>query len=467
MEGRRVVVVEANELPLRVVADVARSRQLPFFGGLLDEGRLIETDVEESVPRELYPSQTWASMNSGVSYAEHGIYWYGDHKPERYPMYWQVAARSGRSVGLVNTLHSSPVEQQCATGDYRFVIPDCFSADDTTIPDAYRPFQRANTSLTGANSRRTNLRPARSELVDLARSLPLLGLRPESMAELVRLAGGIALGRTPRERLRSGQFLVQRDLFSKLLDERTPDLAVLFTNHVAAAMHRYWYAMYPADFNRQHYGSRWVERYRHEISHAVVLLDRYLDRLRRWCDRHDRTLVVASSMGQGPSAGLCSDIGHEAVVVDPPRFLQAIGVDRDVTVLGSMAPQLTLGCGTPAAAAAVAAKLADVEAGEVFWDVDDADAVVTLTYRIDVIDGQTVELGGGRKPAESVGMQVYEVDDHSSGRHIRSGILGVVNSPTFKAPFDGVVDYLDFAPAMLQHLGVRPEPHHRMPGFEL
>lgn len=466
-DGRKMVVIEANEVPLRVIEDLAETGRVPFLAGLLDAGTLVETEVTEELPRELYPAQTWASLNTGTAYTDHGVYWYGDPKPAEFPFYWQTAARSGRSVGLVNTLHSSPVDDRCRDGDYRFVIPDCFSADDRTIPDRYRRFQRANIALTGANARRADLRSLAGQLVDLGRSLPSLGLRPRSAADLARLAAGVGLGRTPPERLRSGQFLLQRDLFLRLLDRRKPDLAVLFTNHVASSMHRYWYALYPEDFDQEHYSEQWVRRYRNEIPNAVELLDRFLGDLHLWCVANDRTVVLASSMGQGPSSRLRTDTGHEAVVADAHRFLEAMEISGVESVLGSMAPQLTLACRTPDDAGMVAGELADADVGQVFWDVDRADAVVTLTYQFEVVDSHTVRVGGVSRSAESMGVEVHQVDDHSSGRHIGLGILGVANSPTFKPPVGGVADHLHYAPALLSHLGLPPAEHQVMPQFQI
>jgi hypothetical protein len=273
MEHRRLVVVEANEVPLRVVDDLASVGRVPFLARLLDDETLIETEVDEVIQRELYPAQTWASLNTGVPWAQHGIYWYGDRKPAEYPLYWQLAARNGRSVGLVNTLHSSPLQQQCGDGDYAFVIPDCFADDEATWPASYQRFQRANLSLTSSNSRRVGGRLDRRDLIGLGLSLPRLGLRPATMARLARLVGGVAAGRIPRERVRAAQFLIQADLFRRLVRRNDPDLAVLFTNHVAAAMHRYWYAFYPEDFGREHYAPEWVDRYRDEIPVALELLD--------------------------------------------------------------------------------------------------------------------------------------------------------------------------------------------------
>ncbi|MEM7323384.1 MAG: hypothetical protein AAF531_09895 [Actinomycetota bacterium] len=287
------------------------------------------------------------------------------------------------------------------------------------------------------------------------------------MADLATLVGGTAIGRIPHERLRTAQFLLLQDLFLRLLDSEQPDLAVFFTNHVAAAMHRYWYAMYPNDFDEAHYDERWVARNRGEIAAALVTLDRYLRRLHRWCERHDRTLIVLSSMGQGPSRSLQAAVRREVVIVEPRRFLDTVGIDPTVEVRGSMVPQLTLECRTPQMASEVAAILADVEAGEVFWDVDGADTVVTLTYHLDPVSSTSVRLAGARYPADEIGVAVYEVDDHSSGRHIPEGILGIANSPSFKPADDNVLDALNVAPAILTHLGVTPPDHLQEPVFSV
>ena len=461
-----MVVVEANEVPRRVIEDAVRCGRAPFLGSLLASGQLIETSVNERVPRELYPSQTWASMNTGVAYAEHGVYWYGDPKPARYPLYWQTAARAGRSVGLVNTLHSSPVERQCTAGDYRFVVPDSFSADDHTIPADLAEFQRANLALAGANRRQTTMAGSAGAAAGLARSLSGIGLRADTTRSLAGLVGGALLGRIPRERLRTGQFLIQHDLFLRLLARHEPDLGVLFTNHVAAAMHRYWYAAYPGDFDDAHYDQAWVRRHRDEIPAALAMLDRGLERLHRWCRAADRTLVVVSSMGQGPSEQLCADVSQEAVIVDPGRFLDSLDI-HGVAIRGAMAPQLTVDCGDAATAATVATRLADAEVGEVFWDVDGAHGVVTLTAQLEVVEPGAVRIRGVPRSAHEVGVAVYEVDDHSSGRHRPEGILAVANSPTFEPPAAGSIDYLDFAPAVLGHLGLVAEGYHREPAVRL
>lgn len=469
MELRRVVVVEVNEVPRRVLTDVAAMGRAPFIGHLLDDDQVVDTLVSEQLPREMYPSQTWASLNTGVPWRDHEVWWYGDPKPAAFPLYWQVAARSGRSVGLVNTLHSSPLSVQCADGDYRFVIPDCFASDADTLPGRYRAFQQLNLRLTRANSRKSDLRSVRSEIGSAVTAMAGLGLSGSTLARLGRLAVDVASGRVPRERLRSGQFLILSDVFLRLLTDEAPDLAVMFTNHVAAAMHRYWYALYPDDFGTEHYPIDWVARHRNEIPAAVEMLDRFLVRLDEWCRRNDRTLVVVSSMGQGPSRDLQSDQTHDVVIVDPVAFLEAVGVERGhmPSVRGSMAPNLTLDCGTSADAEHLAKHLAEVGGDHHRWRVDRVDEVVTLTYGVTVVDTETVILDGRSVDATAAGLEVHAVDDHSSGRHIPEGVVAVANSPSFKQPADRQVDYLDFAPAMLDVLGVARLDHHQVPVLRL
>ncbi len=469
MDFRRAVVIEVNEVPRRVLQDVAGMGRAPFLEQLLDDDLVVETRVDEKLPREMYPSQTWASLNTGVPWRDHQIWWYGDPKPAGFPFYWQAAARSGRSVGVVNTLHSSPLSSQCVNGDFRFAIPDCFAVDSDTVPDRYRSFQELNLRLTRANSRTSDLRSMRAELASVLKVAPGLGLSGATMARLGRLGVDVASGRVPRERARCGQFLIMADVFMRLLTDEAPDLAVMFTNHVAAAMHRYWYALYPDDFEIEHYPLDWVARHRDEIPVAVEMLDRFLARLDVWCRHNERTLVVVSSMGQGPSRDLRSDETHDVVIVDAAAFLTAIGVgvDRRPSVRGSMAPNLTLVCGSLDDAEQLARRLDEIGGGHSRWRVDRVDEVVTLTYGMTVVDAETVLLDGEAVIATDAGIEIRRIDDHTSGRHIPEGVVAVSNSPTFKQPADGEVDYLDFAPAMLDLLGVARLDHHQVPVLQL
>src|SRR5215217_3151555 len=103
-----MIVFEINEVPLRIFRHFQKLRPNSHLGRLMQASAVLETmalDVAESF---LYPSQTWASLNTGAPYGQHKIHWYNDPKPLQFPLYWKVLADAGKTVGLVNTLHSSP-----------------------------------------------------------------------------------------------------------------------------------------------------------------------------------------------------------------------------------------------------------------------------------------------------------------------------------------------------------------------
>ncbi len=462
----RAVVVEVNEIPLRVIDGAVRRGRAPFFKSLKDSQHLTETVITESLDRELYPSQTWASVGTGVPYSQHGIWWYNDPKPVEYPFYWQRVAAS-RSVGLVNVLHSSPVATQCGAGDYRFVIPDCFASEPTTVPNRFEAFQRLNLELTARNTRQSNLSLDRSQVKSVLDAVRQLPLRPTTAAKLTRMVGMVVAGKVPKERLRSAQFLVLSDLFLALLNEEAPDLAVFFTNHVAAAMHRYWYAMFPDDFTSSHYDASWIRRHGDEIVFAVELADLFLTDVARWCELNNRALIVVSSMGQGPSDRLDTSRGLEAVVRDPNRFLSAVGVVEPYEVLAAMTPNLTLRFPSASAAVKAAGTLEGLVTSSTDSVVDVSGSVVNFTYDLDVVDPQTVSLGRSVGRTEDIGVELLQVDDHSSGRHTAKGILGVYNSGVFEGSGCQPIDVFEIAPAILALLGVDAAPEHVSPSFRL
>ncbi len=106
----KLVVVEANEIPPRIFEAFASRYSNSVIARILKEeafGAILADDVPKEV---LYPSQTWASMNTGLPFQKHQVHWYNDAKNFD-SFYWHHAARNGKTTVLINTLHSSPVEE--------------------------------------------------------------------------------------------------------------------------------------------------------------------------------------------------------------------------------------------------------------------------------------------------------------------------------------------------------------------
>jgi hypothetical protein len=459
MSGRRLIVVESNEVPPRLFQWYAEQFPASAIARLVDEGALRTTanhDLPDLGERELYPSQTWATFATGVPYAHHGVYWYGDPKPAAYPLYWQLAARAGKRVGIVGALHSSPLAEQASDPNIVFAIPDCFAADDATTPGRYRSFQRLNLAMTRRSGRVVAAKPGVRDLVAFA-GAARLGVRPRTYTGLAQLGLGVVTKRVPRERLRAAQFAMQADIFEALTWKHDPDLAVMFTNHVASMMHRYWYATFPGDWPEPVYDDAWIERYRDEIPQALHLLDRTIAELRTFCEATGRALIVASSMGQVADTERVGGRHESGIVRDADRFVRTLS-ETHLAVLPGMVPQISVEYGSAGDAAHAQAQIEAKELDRLRITVDRAGSVLTLTYDFDT-QGRSFSVDGRKWTFADAGIEVRAIDDHRSGTHDPVGSL-LVQGLAFETHQDAPMDVLHVAPTILDALGVEPAPHH-------
>ena len=79
--NKRIVNLEINEIPPEVLKDFISRNKTSYLGKLYAKGRLeiFKTFASDIVKKKLYPSQTWASFNTGKEYNKHKCYWYSDH----------------------------------------------------------------------------------------------------------------------------------------------------------------------------------------------------------------------------------------------------------------------------------------------------------------------------------------------------------------------------------------------------
>lgn len=460
---RRLLVLEINEIPLRILRWHAENAPNSATARLLARAQVGQSDADEPLPRDLYPSQSWASQAMGVPFSEHGVFWYGDPKPAQFPLYWQAAVRAGLSIGFMGTLHSSPLSRQLPAGDVRFAVPDPFASDADTIPARMSPLQRINLDMTQANSRVVADTSPILSYLKLAGALTRTGVSPSTVVEAGNLALSVARRQVPKERLRSGQFHLMADQFTRLAKKFDPDLSILFTNHIASAMHRYWYASFPEDWDEPMYDDAWVQRFQGEVPYAMRALDHWLERLMSWVEDTDRSMLILSSMGQIGGCPVESAETDAMIVRDHEKFARAIGVDHPFTVGKAMVPQITYQFDSDAIAAEVAAVVGDPNPA---LHIDRSGSAVTVTYSILRPESQKVELGGSWHTVEEAGLKFVEVGEQRVAVHHPLGALIVYNSPTALIG-EEPVNYLTVAPAILQSLGVEPLAHHQTPGLTL
>lgn len=455
----RLIVLEVNELPKRVVDWWAGREPASATARFLAAGSATETVLRDELPRDLYPSQSWASLGTGVPYEKHGVFWYGDPKPSEYPFYWQVAASAGRSVGLFGVLHTSPRSALAAGPNHRFVVPDVFGGDHSTTPPSLEPIHQLNLRMTEQSARVADVRPGLADLGGAA-SFVRHGVRVSTWAEVAMIAAQVARGAWNKERLRVAQSLLAVDVFQRQVVEHDPDLSIVFTNHVAAFMHRYWAATFPGDWpGGPGYSPEWIEQHSGELAFAMRAFDRILDQLWSLADATGRRLHVVSSMGQKADLTLDSTKNFQAVIRRPDQFLTAAGLAPGHEIRNAMVPQLTVVAENAADAAHVEGALGrflGTGLDESMTATEGDRHVMTFTYKPDVRP-DAVWLGGDWVSPEQAGMSIEKVTDHRSGRHCHRGILLSDRPETWPNEIDATA----FAPLILERLGVAPLPHHR------
>lgn len=443
----RLIVLEVNELPPRVLSWWGQQHPRSALWQLAQRGQAVDTLLHEELPRDLYPSQSWASVGMGVPWEDHGVFWYGDPKPDEHPFYWQRAAAAGRTVGLVGALHTSPISDRCASPNHSFVIPDVFSGDPETRPIELQPLQELNLRLSRQSARVASARLSPQDLRGVL-GFAQHGVTPTTWLELARLAAAVGTRRWNKERLRVGQSLLMADVFLRQVERHNTDLSILFTNHVASAMHRYWAASFPEDWAEHPYGDQWIAEHADELPFAMRATDRIVSRLVQYAERTNRNVVVVSSMGQKADLDVDPSRTHQAVINDPLALLHHLDCPFAADTRPAMVPQLTYVLPDPAQAERFEAWIRQA-LGSAITESMRADDTVTLTADL-ASDATHVRVADARVEPERIGASIEAINDHRSGRHDPRGILVSARGNDWPAE----VDAFTIGDRILERLGV-------------
>jgi hypothetical protein len=299
---------------------------------------------------------------------------------------------------------------------------------------------------------------------------PRLGLRRATLLAIARHLVEEQAQSWKRARRRTFQPVVAFDLYMKLLERERPDYSSFFTNHVASAMHRFWAALYPGDYEQLELGLDWQRRYSGEIFFAMDWLDAMLGRLIAFAQRNpDYLVVAASSMGQAASSG--RRIDNQLYLREPAKLLEHAGLTpADWSQRPAMDPTVSL--------------LVSVEkAGQLDQylarlSIDGTPLRVSVRHGtlFDLWLGQSnleprpdlITLNGVPIPYADLGFELVAIEDEASstGYHVPEGSL-LVYDPRDGSIQDGqrpIVATTDVAPAMLASFGIEAPDYMSEPG---
>ena len=475
--SRRIVLFELNEVPWRIVDEFVVAEPRSALARILSTSSCFTSLTADR--GHLSPWTTWPTLHRGVNDERHMIANFGQSRSaadEQFPPVWELLHRAGLPVGICGTLHTYPVPPDIQA--YSFYLPDTFASEPTAFPAELETFQAFNLTMARASSRNVDTAIPRAAALTLLRSAHRLGIRPGTFAALAQQL--VAERRKPwlTTRRRSLQSLLAFDVFDSQLRRHRPAFSTFFSNHVASAMHRYWAAGHPADYDQLDLGEDWLQRYRGEVPWAMRRADDMIARLADFVQANPGSeLWIASSMGQGPT--FAQPLETQLYLDDLPAFMFALGsasgplpADR-WSERPAMLPQRNVRVDPEYADGFEAALRSVTVAGAPLLFRRADDGFFSMDWGQSNLNGvpDAVRVAGQVREAASLGLRVVEIEDRSdtTAYHVPQGVLAIYDP---QHPVAGPVgreelSVLHIAPTILATLGVPVPDYMQAPITEM
>jgi hypothetical protein len=464
-----IVVFELNEVPWEILDDFVTAKPRSALARVLGRSHCYTSMAADR--GHLSPWTTWPTLHRGVCDEQHMIASFGQDRRDadrRFPPIWSLLHDAGISVGICGSLHTYPAPGDL--GSYAFYLPDAFASEPVAYPPELVDFQRFNLAMSRESARNVDARIAKKDAVEVIRHSRRLGIRPATYLALGRQLLDERRRPAMSNRRRTYQSVLLFDIFARQLRGSRPRFSTFFTNHVASAMHRYWAAHRPGDYERLGLGQDWVEMFRDEVMWATGQAAAMVERLAGHVDANPGSqLWIASSMGQ--RATMAQTLETQLYLTDPALFVQAMGLPGEHAWerRPAMLPQFNLvveaGYVTPFRDALQAVRVGGQllhfkQAGNGFFSLDFGQA--NLHDRPDALT-----IAGEARPMASLGLEPVEIEDRSdtTAYHVPEGVLAVYDPahPPAANTARPEASVLEVAPTLLQILGVEPPAYMARP----
>jgi len=462
---KKIILFELNEVPFRILDNYVSSRPHSFLAKFLSKSRQYETFTEDNIA--LDPWISWPTFHRGVNDEQHGILHLGQvadqEIDDRFPPIWKRLRQAGASVGVFGSLNTAITQESLR--EYAFYLPDYFAGDASAYPETLLNFHRFNLELTRKSARNVSRGIPWKGSFGFLDATIRGGLRPDTVFELSSQIVSEVVNKQKRIRRRAMQPLIMCDLFLKQLAETRPDFSTFYTNHVAAAMHRYWAALLPGDYKAGELDSEWVSSYNEEIPFALEKLELMLRKIVRFTEQNPEfSLVVASSMGQ---AAIAYQKTYEFLTItDVKKFMSVIGVPEEgFEITPAMVPCISLQLKN-LDVIDLRRRLEDVKIGTeamVFSKRPDKRACFELRegylhlfVQFDNYDGPlTMSYRGAEKSFHEAGLSMMAHEDgvNCTAQHIPQGSL-LIYSPDSPDANRTSISTADFVPSVLSNFGM-------------
>ncbi len=447
MDGRRVFLIEFNELSPALLDRFIAAGDLPEFARLRAGSDVFTSDAGET-GGTLVPWIQWPSVHTGLPYAEHRIFHLGDAGGTELATIASTLAGAGVPVGVFGGMNVPA--PRAARG---FFLPDPWDKRGRTEPASLQRYYDVVAEQVKESSHHGRL--SGRDAVALGAFCARHGLRPATALAVARQLAHERLDRGVKWRRAALLDQVQYDVFAHYVRAQGVRFASFFSNSTAHYQHLYWRDMEPARFADPP-DPRAHPSLRDAIRHGYRSMDRLIGRFRR--DFPDAALVFATGLSQEPYTG---PVLRNYRPVDFAALLAFLGVER-----GSVAPVMThqfhvdFAFEDDARAAEAAFRALAVDGEPVFDVRREGSGLFAGCHYLDpaVMERDAVDLRSGarRRFAELF----YLIDGYRSGHHVPAGALWIRTTGRGRVHPEPV-SILDVAPTVLALFGLAAPPAMR------
>ena len=458
-----IVLLELNEVPWTILDDHMRQRPGSALGRVLGRSRCFTSVAADQ--GHLSPWTTWPTLHRGVDGRQHLIASFGQDRQNadaRFPPVWSLLRDAGVSTGVCGSLHSYPPPPDLER--YAFYLPDAFASEAVAHPADLVDFQAFNLAMSRRSARNIDTGVAKKDALRVLQHSRRLGIRPGTYLALARQVVDERRRPGVSNRRRTYQSVLQFDVFAHQLTRSRPRFGTFFTNHVASAMHRYWAAHRPGDYERLDLDDSWMQTFGAEVMWATDRAADMVDRLARHVEATPGAqLWIASSMGQ--AATLAQQLETQLYATQPARLLAALGLrESEWRLRPAMLPYLNLVVDDGALDRLLNALRTVTVDGRPLQFTQADHGFVSLKFgHPNVRQPGGVSIGGRGRDLPDVGLEAVEIADRSgtTAYHVPEGVLAVYDParPGGGSTSRPDVSVLEVAPALLRTLGVEPPDH--------
>ncbi|MCI3204937.1 hypothetical protein DBA20_08200 [Pandoraea capi] len=364
---KRLVLVELNEINFDIAADYVREYpgRFPALAKLIS-GAGVRSTCEQNY-EEIEPWIQWASVHSGKTYAEHGIFRLGDIVGSNVPQLFEQLERNGLRVGCVSAMNA----------ENRLNAPAYFIPDPwTATPSDGSWWSRV---LTEAVSQTVNDNAQARITFKSAMHLALGLLRFAQPKHYGLYAKLVATSKGASWRKALVLDLLLHDIHAKLFRANAPDFSTVFLNAGAHIQHHYFFNSRIVKGKTKIANPAWYVS--GEVDPIAEMLEVYDRLVADYLSFENTEVIVATGLSQKPY----DRVKYYYRLKDHASFMDKLGI-RVKSIQPRMTRDFLLTFDSAEQAAAAQARLFSVttvkDGTPIFGEIDNrGDSLfVTLTY---------------------------------------------------------------------------------------